>query len=68
MGPTLGLFCLNGTTRPTPGVPDLHTTLKVDVDFSKKSIFRVLRAKKRRFFKLKKVYLSVLGLQKKQIF
>ncbi len=24
---------------PRPGVPDLPTTLKVDVDFSKKSIF-----------------------------
>ena len=52
-----------------PGVPDLHTTLKVDVDFSKKKVFfRVLRAKKRRFFKLKKVYLSVLGLQKSRFF
>ena len=51
------------------GVPDLHTTLKVDVDFSKKVFFRVLRAtKKRRFFKLKKVYLSVWGLQKSKFF
>ena len=50
------------------GVPDLHTTLKVDVDFSKKRIFQGSKGQKTQIFQAKKSIFVCFGSPKKQIF